>query len=115
MANLSIKTQGVRGGEPKFQENIAASTLFLHSEDRISVDVFEGQGNSYKRREREVIEIYENGKLLFSGNRYELFDILKGKKMNDFAWFAHKKMSEYTDSKKALMDGDIYKEFSETN
>ena len=80
MAQLNIKTQGIRGGNPQYKENIAAAALILgHSEDKIVVDVFDGQGATYQRRETESIEIIQNGKVLFSGNKYELFEILKGK------------------------------------
>jgi hypothetical protein len=80
MSNLSFSTTGVKGTPPKHTEKIGRIVNYLrHTEDRIVVDDFEGQGNSYKKRELTLIEVYENGKLLFSGNKYELFEILKGK------------------------------------
>lgn len=80
MAKLSLKTQGVKGGSPKFIEKMGSVTTFLsHSEDRIEIDAYEWFRNSYHERELLVIEVYENGKLLFSGSKYELFEILKGK------------------------------------
>lgn len=76
--NLSIKTQGKRGGNPTYKENIGYSNNFLgHPEDSILIDSYEGQGNSYKKRETLLIEIRHNGNLLFSGDKYELYEILK--------------------------------------
>ena len=78
MKNLAIKTQKKTGNEPKYQENLAFVTTFInHSEDYIVVDNFEGQGDSYKQRELSEISIFENGVLIFSGSKYELFEQLK--------------------------------------
>lgn len=80
MPKLSTKIQGVKGGNPQWKDKNGYVTTFLgHSEDFISVDAYDGSGSSYKERETLLIEVYENGKLLFSGNKYELFEILKGK------------------------------------
>ncbi len=79
MSNLSLKTQGIRGGAPQYKEKVGSITTFLrHSEDRIVIDDFSGSGNTYKKREQSLIEIYDNGKLLFTGTKQELFEILKG-------------------------------------
>ena len=78
MKNLAIKTQKSSGNEPKYQENLALVTTFInHSEDYIVVDNFEGYGDSYKQREVSEIKIFENGVLIFSGSKYELFEQLK--------------------------------------
>lgn len=78
MKNIWIETQGVRGGNTKTQ-NVGYAILCLrHDQDRITVDDFEGSGDSYKQREQQRIEVIENGKVLFSGSKQELFDILKG-------------------------------------
>ena len=78
MKNLAIKTQKSSGNEPKYQENLAFVTTFInHSEDYIVVDNFEGYGDSYKQREVSEIKIFENGVLIFSGSKYELFEQLK--------------------------------------
>lgn len=78
MKNLAIKTQKGSGNEPKYQENLAFVTTFInHSEDYIVVDNFEGYGDSYKKREVSEIKIFENGVLIFSGSKYELFEQLK--------------------------------------
>jgi hypothetical protein len=79
MNNLSLKTQGIRGGTPQYKEKVGSITAFLrHSEDRIVIDDFTGSGNTYKKREQTLIEIYDNGQLLFAGTKQELFEILRG-------------------------------------
>lgn len=78
MKNLAIKTQNSQGGQPLYKENLGFVTTFLnHSEDFISVDNFEGSGESYKKRELSEITIVQNGKVLFSGDKYQLFEKLK--------------------------------------
>ena len=78
MSSISVKTQGVKGGSIQYKEKIGYVTTFLrHSEDFIAVDDFEGHGNSYKKRELTEIRIVQNGVVLFSGTKYELFEILK--------------------------------------
>lgn len=78
MKELAIKTQGIKGQEPQYKENLGLVTTFInHSEDFISVDNFEGYGESYKKRELTEIKIVQNGTVLFQGNKYELFEKLK--------------------------------------
>lgn len=78
MKTLSIKTQNKSGNAPQFKENIGYVTAFLrHSEDRIVIDDFEGEGVTYKQRECTEIKIVENGKTLFQGTKFELFEKLK--------------------------------------
>lgn len=67
MKNLQVKTR-VSGRNPIFKENLNSVCTFLrHSEDRIEV----------KNSEVVNIDIYENGTLIFSGDKYELFEKLK--------------------------------------
>lgn len=75
---LTITTQGVKGGNTKTHKVGYILAELRHDQDRITIDDFEGSGNTYKQRELSRIEIIQNGKVLFSGNKYELFDILKG-------------------------------------
>lgn len=66
MKNLEIKTR-TQGRTPQYKQNLNSVTTFLrHSEDRIEV----------KNSETVNIDIYENGKLIFSGDKYELFEKL---------------------------------------
>lgn len=84
MNNISLKTQGIRGGAATYKEKVGYVTTFLkHLEDRIVIDDFEGFGNTYKQRELTNIEVYNNGKLLFSGDKYELFNILENANFNN--------------------------------
>lgn len=69
MKILSAKTVSQRRGAVKYSEDLTSVTTFLrHSEDRIEV----------KNGETVNIDIYDNGKLLFSGDKSELFKKLKG-------------------------------------
>jgi len=78
MEKLTITTQGIKGGDTKTQKAGYALIELRHDQDRITIDDFEGRGTTYKQRELQNIEIIQNGKVLFSGNKYELFEILKG-------------------------------------
>jgi len=75
--NILVQTQGVKGGNTKTSNVGYVLVELRHEQDRITIDDFEGQGTTYKRRELQKIEIIENGKVLFSGDKYELFTILK--------------------------------------
>lgn len=67
MKNLATKTR-IQGKNPQYKENLNSIVSFLrHQEDRIEV----------KNGEVVNIDIYENGTLIFSGNKEELFEQLK--------------------------------------
>lgn len=66
MKAIEIKTKS-KGREPQYKQNLQNVTTFLrHSEDRIEV----------KNGETVNIDIYQNGNLIFSGDKYELFEKL---------------------------------------
>ena len=77
MKNLTITTQGVRGGNTKTSNIGYVLCELRHDQDRIIIDDFEGSGDNYKQRELQQIEIIQNGEVLFSGDKYELFDIIR--------------------------------------
>ena len=78
MKNLAVKTQSKKGNAPQYKENLGYITTFLrHSEDYIIVDDFEGAGENYKQRELTDIRVYQNGTLIFDGNKYDFFEQLK--------------------------------------
>lgn len=79
MKNIWLETQGIKGGKTQTKEVGFVIACLRHEQDRITIDDFEGMGDDYKQRELQLVEVYKNGKLLFSGNKYELFDILEGK------------------------------------
>lgn len=80
MEGFSITTQGVRGGKTKTKKVGYTLIELRHDQDRIVVDDFSGQGNTYQKRELQEITIIQNGKILFQGDKYELFNVLKNKK-----------------------------------
>lgn len=77
MENIQIETQGVKGGQAKSQKVGYVLACLRHPQDRIIIDDFEGMGDDYKQREMQLIEIIQNGKILFSGDKYQLFEKLK--------------------------------------
>ena len=78
MKNLAVKTQNKKGNAPQYKENLSFVTTFIrHSEDYIIVDDFEGAGENYKQRELTEIRVYQNGKLIFEGDKYDFFEQLK--------------------------------------
>jgi hypothetical protein len=79
MNNIAITTQGVKGGSTKCQKVGYALIELRHDQDRITIDDFEGRGENYKQREQQLIEIIQNGKVLFSGSKHELFELLTQK------------------------------------
>ncbi|MEB5251590.1 hypothetical protein RXV22_28475, partial [Pseudomonas aeruginosa] len=65
MKNLETKTVNEKSNVSTYKQNLKSVTTFLrHGEDRITVI----NGKSVN------LEIYHNGKLLFIGDKYELFD-----------------------------------------
>ena len=78
MKNISAKIQNKKGNEPQYKENLGFVTTFIrHSEDYIIVDDFQGSGENYKQRELTEIRVYQNGKLIFEGDKYDFFEQLK--------------------------------------
>lgn len=78
MKNLAVKTQNKKGGVMQYKENLGYVTSFIrHSEDYIVIDDFEGAGETYKQRELTEIRVYQNGTLIFEGNKYDFFEQLK--------------------------------------
>ena len=78
MKKKKKKTQNKKGDSMQYKENLGYVTTFIrHSEDCIIVDDFEGAGETYKQRELTEIRVYENGTLIFEGNKYDFFEQLK--------------------------------------
>lgn len=80
--NIHIETQGVKGGKTKTQKVGYLIVCLRHDQDIISIDDFEGQGSNYKQRELQEIKVIQNGEILFEGNKYELFEILKNSRQH---------------------------------
>ena len=63
MKKLEIKTR-VKGREPRYTQNLDSVTTFLrHDEDKIIVE----------DTEIVIVQIIHNGKVIFNGDKYELF------------------------------------------
>lgn len=78
MDNIKYSSQGIKGYKPSPQKTVGYICVDLrHKDDYISVDDFTGYGANYQQREMTQIEIVQNGEVLFSGDKYELFAILK--------------------------------------
>lgn len=77
MKNIHLETQGIKGGKTQVKKVGYLMACLRHGQDRIIIDDFEGFGDTYKQRELQRIEIIKNGEVLFSGSKYELFDILE--------------------------------------
>ena len=82
MENINLITIGVKGGKSKLSKVGYAELTLRHILDFIAVDDFEGQGKDYKQRELQLIKVVHNDETLFSGTKYELFDILRSHKDN---------------------------------
>ena len=67
MKNLATKTR-ISWRNPQYKENLNSVVSFLrHQEDRIEV----------KNGEVVIIDIYENGNLIFSGDKEQFYNQLK--------------------------------------
>lgn len=74
---LSTSIQGIRGGEYKHIKNNAAVKISIDydgvNESAVYVDAFTGQGKDFKRREKSLINIYnEKGVPVFFGSMEDL-------------------------------------------
>ena len=79
--SLSVKTQGIKGTEPKYKSNLGYVSIFKDglSQNMISIDNYEGFGDSYKKREDPEINIQIDGKIMFTGTFEELKKKLQNK------------------------------------
>jgi len=68
MNALEVRTQNTNTGISIYSRNLKNAIVFLrHDEDKIIV----------RNSEQVEVDIYDNGKLIFSGDKRELFNILK--------------------------------------
>lgn len=69
MAKIDVKTQGIRGNGYTYNEK-GLVTLFIdgNHDNHIIVDAFQYSGLKYCRREDSLINIYSEGKIIFTGN-----------------------------------------------
>ena len=80
-ANLHIVVYGVRGNAPKFHEKaqcVCYPEGIMGYSKYISIDAFEGRGDTYKRREGDcLIEVNNGLEGVFSGSFDELVELIK--------------------------------------
>ena len=76
MKNLQVRTTNKLSNKAKYSVNLNNVIVFLsHEEDKIS---FLNPLDS----EMTEIQVYNNGEMIFSGDKYELFQILQTAKAN---------------------------------
>ena len=68
---IEVKTQNRRGGIPQYKENLGYATTFIDG-NRITVDNYKGQGESYEKREQPKVTIIIRGVEMFVGTFEEL-------------------------------------------
>lgn len=91
MGTLKLKTR-YKGNQPQFKENLNSIVAFLnHDEDRIEV----------KQGEQIIIDIYDNGELIYSGTKAEFFAKLKATVVNEVE-------NEYFQRGDFVKDGSYY-------
>lgn len=80
-AELIVRTQNKKGNEPQLKHNVGRVDIFIDDSvfGNISIDSFEGQGDSYKQRESSEIVICANGFEEFRGTLKELVTMLNKK------------------------------------
>jgi hypothetical protein len=77
MEYINLETKGVKGGKTKVQQVGYLIACLRHRLDMIVIDDYISDGKNYIPREQQLIEVIENGKVLFSGTKHELFEKLK--------------------------------------
>ena len=81
-AELIVSTQNKKGNAPKLNYNVGRVDILIDDylvAGDISIDSFEGQGDSYKQRESSEIVICANGFEEFRGTLKELVALLNKK------------------------------------
>jgi hypothetical protein len=75
-SKVEIKSRGIRGGDYSPIKETGNAVTFIDGTNYISVDSFEGQGASYKRRNKAEIEI-KLGDVHWKGTANDLYELLK--------------------------------------
>lgn len=74
-ANVNVKIQGIKGGNPSYSENKGYVSTHIDNIGYITVDAFNGQGDLYKRRNNSLITINIDG-IEWSGTINELKELI---------------------------------------
>lgn len=82
MKNLQINTQGIQGKQITRTQRVGFIALFSDSEKIISVDNYNGYGNTYKQMKEPVICIFGEGQndCIFEGSHEQLVELIKANK-----------------------------------
>ena len=80
-AELIVRTQNKKGNSPDLKHNVGRVDILIDDSvsTNISIDSFEGQGDSYKQRESSEIVICADGVEEFRGTLKELVALLNKK------------------------------------
>ncbi len=78
-SKIDMKVTGIRGGSPSWNDNKGQVTLFVDKDyQTITVDAFQGRGETYQRRNKALIEITNGDEILTFNSFEDLFNTLKG-------------------------------------
>ena len=73
MEKLSLKIQGVKGGNPTWKEDTGYIAAFIGGNTNyILIDAFQGTGVNYKRRDQNIIRIF-TGEKEFEFKNFDAF------------------------------------------
>jgi hypothetical protein len=78
MDKLSIYKIGVKGGEGK-TETTGFVSSYIGNKKILSIDNFNGSGDTYKQRENPIICISDGEYCIFEGTHEQLIERLKNK------------------------------------
>jgi len=71
----TYKTQSTHGGDYTPNKPLGAISISIDGRNKeIFIDAYEGQGNTYKLRDKPLINLFNKSILVFSGNTDELFN-----------------------------------------
>jgi hypothetical protein len=80
-SEITVRNQGIKGGDAKIF-NVGCTTVFVTDRGQtrndlvIDIDAFKGSGSSYHRREKTLINVTFEDKILFMGTIEELVEKL---------------------------------------
>jgi len=83
MSNMSIRTTGVMGGNPK-QSKQGVITIYNGNAEMLTVDNYVGRGEAYQQRQEPIITIFDglnppNEVMIFRGTHSQLVEALSKK------------------------------------
>ena len=84
-SRLGYSIQGKRGGTPQVKDDVGRILTYIDNANgcqpeganAICVDAFKGYGDSYERREKCAVTIFNSGNIIFNGDFNELVNRLQ--------------------------------------